>query len=79
MPVTNGTYPERERFPNGYPTRDWQSHRANEDLAKIIRRYWTNRGFEPPKITIIAVENYGKSTFAIGSDMVNGYPRKRKH
>lgn len=70
-------YSERQRFQNGYPTHDWTTRKNAEHLASRIKDYWNSRGFVSPKTEVTNIST-GKGTFALTSDMVNGFPRNRK-
>lgn len=48
----------------------------NRDCAAAIRAYWNRLGVDIcPAVVPVAAEDGRTSTFAVVSDMVNGWPR----
>jgi hypothetical protein len=50
-------------------------------LAENVRSFWYSMGFVPPRIHVYKVRDLGtnKVFYGLRSDMVNGFPRKRRH
>ena len=64
------------------PTHDWLYQSRAEDLCALIHDYWARQGYDvrlwvEPIQAIRAIAHHTGGAWAVRSDLVNGFPRRK--